>query len=469
VLAFTLSLQRKGHLVGAPVVSAARRATLFGGSEAREGLVSEVFSTNYDCCLERAFERTFAPNDRRRRRKELVVVRTGKEHRRAVNERPFPDDPQRPPGILYKLNGCAKAFSQNPKQQAARILITERQLQAIREGWKRDFFRGRCRTNSLLFLGFGSEEPQVRHTMLAVMEDFEPVKRRRPHNPERDPFDEPNAPFVAAHGELTFAQAQVLTGYAAAYADSGSGSSARHLATCRNVFAGDDARALGADRERLRADLFLERLYQAVFRELLLHHAGDEAGFSGWLRASLCSSEPWHSFLVDTLYPPEGSPLDRNLGTWRELAVVPVDPVQKTPLLCQWLWAILHPGRRCPGAGWYLPVQEKPVLVLSTLLLLAVLTVPALFAQVPAEGVKARVQGATKLGLEVSIPAGEEGSAAVYLVASEAVEKPPRGRRANRKSAALPRFARGIAVQSGPVPPRHQLERHGGSNRFPVP
>ncbi len=60
------------------------------------------------------------------------------------------------------LNGCAKKSN---------IILTERQLQNWRENkWARDLFRVRCRTRSILFSGFGSQEPQIRHTVLQVKE-----------------------------------------------------------------------------------------------------------------------------------------------------------------------------------------------------------------------------------------------------------------------------------------------------------
>ena len=45
----------------------------------------------------------------------------------------------------------------------------ERQLQNWRERkWARDLFNDCLRSRTLVFSGFGSEEPQVRHTALQI-------------------------------------------------------------------------------------------------------------------------------------------------------------------------------------------------------------------------------------------------------------------------------------------------------------
>lgn len=88
------------------------------------------------------------------------------------------------------------------EKAAERIVLTERQLQTFRDqGWAHDLFKDRARTRALLFCGFGSEEPQIRHTALALMEEFS--RNGRVDNAD-DVMGLPNAPFL--RGRCSFAE-----------------------------------------------------------------------------------------------------------------------------------------------------------------------------------------------------------------------------------------------------------------------
>lgn len=192
-----------------------------------EGSITEVFSTNYDTCLEEAWTtlevgsvvRTSAstnakhlPVDR-----SLWVVTSLREYRHTPGAAPR----------IYKVNGCAAQYqdqadlaappgkpSEAEKLAAERIVLTERQLQNWREhGWARDRFCDRLRQSHVLFSGFGSEEPQIRHTVLLTTGEFS-----RCDGGGTPPAESlPNAPYVNVFDELSRCQKQLVHGYCDAH------------------------------------------------------------------------------------------------------------------------------------------------------------------------------------------------------------------------------------------------------------
>ncbi|WP_200856339.1 SIR2 family NAD-dependent protein deacylase, partial [Klebsiella pneumoniae] len=68
---------------------------------------------------------------------------------------------------VFKVNGCAEKLTDTTvEKRYESILLTERQLQKWRNRqWAADVFRDRLRSKSLMFVGFGSDEPQVHHTL----------------------------------------------------------------------------------------------------------------------------------------------------------------------------------------------------------------------------------------------------------------------------------------------------------------
>jgi len=139
---------------------------------AQETLVNEVITTNYDCCLERAVRYCVGNHSAKQRNSSTAVsIYDLKSYRDKGARRLFPYNMA---AVLrvYKINGCAAQLNNNPNH-AASILITERQLQHMNNRmWAKDLLRDRARARSLVFSGFGSEEPQVRFTVLRLLEEF---------------------------------------------------------------------------------------------------------------------------------------------------------------------------------------------------------------------------------------------------------------------------------------------------------
>jgi hypothetical protein len=154
----------------------------------REGLFSEVISTNYDCALEKAYAASFGEDssptavaklEESKRSAFFVAISNRDDYRNHANQ----SQSLRLNGIpttvlrLYKINGCAAAYDnlaeKDRKNRSSTLVITERHLQdfGLRK-WAEDIFRDRFRCRSVVFSGFGAEEPQVRFTALRVLEEF---------------------------------------------------------------------------------------------------------------------------------------------------------------------------------------------------------------------------------------------------------------------------------------------------------
>ena len=201
----------------------------------REGALNEVITTNYDTCLERAWLeskgqpagdefthpiRKMQPDDG----SGWQVVTDHLEYS-GINGNGAPSGVggmQR--ARLFKINGCALRLSDAKETaqakklaEAQRIILTERQLQSFRkETWAREMFRDRLRHKKLLFSGFGSEEPQIRHTVLALLDELSdlhsqcPDKSNETANPDGG-WQTRTAPIVHQYGpHLTFNQNQIL-------------------------------------------------------------------------------------------------------------------------------------------------------------------------------------------------------------------------------------------------------------------
>jgi len=157
---------------------------------AREGLITEVITTNYDTLMEKAYLKTFGFDDKEIDRilglqcneesyKENIVVRIydRKSFARFSSLKRFENksvkiDDEAYVLKVYKINGCAFELTNNNNNFYEKILLTSQQLQDWRERqWAADLFRYKLRSTTLLFIGYGSDEPQVLHTMQKVFEE----------------------------------------------------------------------------------------------------------------------------------------------------------------------------------------------------------------------------------------------------------------------------------------------------------
>jgi hypothetical protein len=123
-----------------------------------------------------------------------------------------------------------------------------------------------------------------------------------------------------------------------------------------NVFSGSDDQAFRSVDGKLPADLFLARLFDCVLNELIQQELREDGVFMLWLRSLTGSPEEW-------IKDGEGKPV----------LVIPrfSDDEVQSRQFWSWLWAMWKPGQAhaCPR-GWYLPLREDSLFILSTLLLL---------------------------------------------------------------------------------------------------
>lgn len=282
---------------------------------AREGLVTEIITTNFDTCLEKAFERSFLPVETISAMRgaqdtltPLAVVTSLDRYRRfgAVGE--TNDHPHARPVIkLYKINGCARALTvAEPKhgktEPAEDIMLTEQQLHSMRrQPWVEDLFCDRARSRALVFSGFGSDEPQVRHTVLTLLEEFTVDRIEDRVIGVEELADLPNAPWIAAfEAELSYSQLQILFAFRKAHNRSTNvGHCAHHAFTGRDVKYFDGA----AKEEKLSADVSWRRVFQGVYLALLWRHTSPAGRFYQWLGDSMDKPEVARDRFMNWLDP----------------------------------------------------------------------------------------------------------------------------------------------------------------------
>lgn len=210
----------------------------------REGLINEVITTNYDCNFEKSYiELSSGSNsdviscldDYRKKGAEVGEVNRLK---------------------VFKVNGCAERLTDTTfKKRYESILLTDRQLQKWRNRqWAADVFRDRLRSKSLIFVGFGSDEPQVHHTLQTVLDEYTDELE----NNDQDVLETHSAPIVAVFDAYpTFHQQQIVNTYA--------------LHHKNHPQDGDKLIIRNPDRDKnLTADELWERIYERVARTLIV-------------------------------------------------------------------------------------------------------------------------------------------------------------------------------------------------------
>ncbi|MGZ9898996.1 SIR2 family NAD-dependent protein deacylase [Shewanella gaetbuli] len=210
----------------------------------REGQINEVITTNYDCNFEKAYiELSGGSNsdviscldDYRKKGAEIGEVNRLK---------------------VFKVNGCADRLTNSTsKKRYESILLTERQLQKWRNRqWAADVFRDRLRSKSLIFVGFGSDEPQVHHTLQTVLDEYTDELEDN----DEEVLETHSAPIVAVYDAYpTFHQQQIVNTYAL-----------HHEIHPQD---GDKLIIRHPDKEQnLTADELWEKIYERVARTLIV-------------------------------------------------------------------------------------------------------------------------------------------------------------------------------------------------------
>ncbi|MQL52252.1 hypothetical protein GFC01_08205 [Desulfofundulus thermobenzoicus] len=341
---------------------------------AREGLIDEVITTNYDTCIEEAYCNTFGfSNAPGGDDSPAVVIRDLAEYRANGGKRFTEGKDKRRCLKVYKINGCASMLRtkcmNECRDYCKNILLTERDLQDWgKRGWARDLFRDRLRSRALLFSGFGSDEPQVRHTALQVCEEFASEERDTATNRSRNSdtiWEKPNAPFIVAYvNTLSFSQAQIMRAYAP-YEDV----SLSPEKTNSNVFLGSDVHFFDAGgssgEQQLPANLFWKRLFQAAFWRLLRRACGRESAIVSFFLLVLPCAFALLNEALDWFIYRNGE--ECIFGRFPEMLDLAEDKGRMIPL-ARWVERV-RTIRPEIVRGLYHPLVDRPVLIPTVLLL----------------------------------------------------------------------------------------------------
>lgn len=339
----------------------------------REGLINEVITTNYDPCLEDAYKNSFSDpckmllceyseNEKCSYLKNSIQTKKlskkcSKEkkqnclHNIIVNKeicknteflncrlfgvvhnlntyrrygaRVFTKNLRDYPVLrVYKINGCIRDYVHwrhclNQKSYKPRILLTERELQKFgSEVWAKELLKDRSRSRSLMFIGFGSEEPQVRHNVLSLMEEFQKFNSGADEEefleaPEKV-LNLPNAPFMATYDQtMSFNQLQIMSGFIDSNLDltnkENNDFKERLNLSFGNVITGKDLPWFDNDKKeslanKLGADDFMQALFIAVFGKLIKKYSSREYPFFNWIKEYTNSPSLWSQQIMNILY-----------------------------------------------------------------------------------------------------------------------------------------------------------------------
>ena len=334
---------------------------------ARERLIQEVITTNYDCCIERAYLYSlgFDPDARTDRLSRIYSLESYREHGGRQQTAGFK-------GVfkVCKINGCANAYK-NGDIDANHILLTERQLQRAdgdSRRWVRDLLSDRARRRSICFVGFGSDEPQVRHTMLSVIEEFGDASS----SSYTDSTEVPNAPFVAAYSDVTFTQAQLCWSFLKTLnLHKGQGLDQRIAA---HVLDQTSAGELWGGN-RLDADNLLALIYARAWHRRVKNLLSRNQPFYRWLQALVPNQQPWINLLRHWAGgPPQSMPWRNVLRVREGLDVQEDKPLYST--LAYWVASAYRP-EITGSTHIYYSLRGHPFFILTLMLLILSLSYDA--------------------------------------------------------------------------------------------
>lgn len=292
---------------------------------AREGLITEFISTNYDCNLEKAYRATLQDDSEDGVDRIADLPQYTQLSGAASHTNPGRDTLRFPK--LYKINGCAQQYAEDSSPQKAQtILLTEGQLQNWRtRHWAADLFRVKFRSSSIVLIGFGNEEPQIRHTVQEVLEEYSHHTPSRPTH--KTIFDHTNnAPIVTLFEPYpSFPQRQLIHGFAQWMGFAG--------AEGEKLLCGPEqfSKHFKITQERLPADTLWLAVYKAIFFQLIaqaLDHAKEKenAAFTGAVPGAHRLLKLIHQEWQDALKPSDPTPSAALPFFWGQEGVQPHQP-----------------------------------------------------------------------------------------------------------------------------------------------
>lgn len=352
---------------------------------AREGCIEEIITSNYDTCLSEAFRQSFYSTYSDAIVAEIADLDAYRAH--AGRRRHEGNGPMLK---IYHINGCAKCLlrDEDPEykeEQSKTILLTEAQLQDWRQRhWGREMLKDRLRTRSILFSGFGSSEPQVRHTVMQVIEEFGLQSQEELEQNESGQklgnmnslWEHFNAPFIHAYEEKpTFEQKQILFQFAAKH---NNGKLSDELISESNCFTGKDigfflnrvVPQAANEQNRLPADMFWQCVYTAVFWRLLEEEFRLGSAFWYFIDSLVPCADALMKEMRSWLFPNESSGAEHFFGRFPELLTL--DQKKNLTKLSRHMWHMRY-RRDEVQVGWYAALSDKCMLIPSYFLILYLL------------------------------------------------------------------------------------------------
>lgn len=386
---------------------------------ARERLIDEIITTNYDDLIEKAYRDTFDREVFGTDGSGLLGVCTDiSEYRNKRRNTGSNHDKSYNCYLrVYKINGCACKFNQNGgvSGKKSEILLTEKQLQDWRERqWAKDLFKDRLRSSTILFSGFGSDEPQVRHTVLQVIEEFSSYEDLQFNEKPDLALSEPNWPsslfMVGYNTDLTFNQMQILYGYIKSSIKSDRTVTIEEI--YRNAFTAKDLnffddKGANEENDKLDSDLFWKRVFQAAYWRLVKEYCGEDSPVYSFLSAITPRADMLLSAMLDWYIPK-----DKPFGAFPELLELSKEKDNVVLPITDWAYRISN-NTDAPS-GFYIPLHEEPVLIVLMLILIFVIATEdpnhkVIEKQITWEQLKEKIFTSENMfGFKVMVFSGEE-------------------------------------------------------------
>ncbi|SEB61524.1 SIR2-like domain-containing protein [Burkholderia sp. WP9] len=379
---------------------------------AREGLITEFVTTNYDCNLETAYRETWS-NSRSPEIGPICAIYDLKSFAvgAADSAKWVAGEDTRHPLKVFKINGCAARLRER-QSHATDILLTASQLQDWRaRRWAADFFRTKIRMASLVTIGFGSDEPQVVHTLQQVLEEFAGFDSEPKGWGSDDLLASENAPIVTMYEPYpSFPQMQLAYGFSSWLTGNSTGGDELLIGPLQRP---SRSQALGSGQARaakgLTADELWADVFQAVFGQLLVRELRNAAATnSAAFTATIPYANSWLSSIAQGL---EGNVASRMLpgaseAHWlTELTPKDAAPHARPPQLTR---CVTHLLGQLDSLNRYTALSDHGSFFTELVLLFALLREASSLGAMPDDWQQVVLRGGSVLEVPIYVP-GESG------------------------------------------------------------
>ncbi len=322
----------------------------------RENMVREIITTNYDTCLERAYLESIGKPPQAEDRT-LKVIWNQKTYCSSSGVQL--DHEFKPVHVIYKINGCARAYEKGDCDPHE-ILFTHRQLNGpgnVERQWAYGLLKDRIRRQGLFFIGFGSDEAQIRVTIQEVLLETKDVRQQYDQ-----PWRAPNAPYFAIYDQPSFTQLELARSFFERHGVENSDSFAALNESIDNNFISTKHKPF-SNAKNLSANLLLREIYKRLFCKLVYRFFAWDGLLRRWLRRNFYNSGQFvalvNEFLTNKL---------EDFLEWQ--------PEWRLTRFHVWIASAKNPDaifNRAHGKHTYISIIEEPVYVGVMLMMIAML------------------------------------------------------------------------------------------------